>query len=66
MTDPSLFKQVARHIVQRGQLPDGPTPAIGQGVRPSSIRPPGRERQMGDERGGADGVPHASDRNWAA
>ena len=66
MTDPSLFKQVARHIVQRGQLPDGPTPAIGQSVRPSSIRPPGRERQMGDERGGADGVPHASDRNWAA
>ena len=66
MTDPSLFKQVARHIVQRGQLPDGPTPAIGQAFRPSSIRPPGRERQMGDERGGADGVPHASDRNWAA
>ena len=70
MTDTSLFKQVARHIVQRGQLPDGQEPAIGQAVRTSSSRPPGRsqERQMGDLRSGVQGVrqAHASDRNWPA
>ena len=70
MTDPSLFKQVARHIVQRGQLPDDQGPAIGQAARTSSSRPPGRsdERQMGDLRSGAQGVrqAQASDRNWPA
>ena len=70
MTDTSLFKQVARHIVQRGQLPDGQEPAVGQAARTSSSRPPGRsqERQMGDLSSGAQGVrqAHASDRNWPA
>ena len=56
MTDQSLFKQAARRIVQRGQMPDGPVPAIGQAARLSANRPPGRadERQMGDARSGAD------------